>query len=248
MGNDFDGSGSNDDDDQPAHPAELSDYYIQETEVTNAEMEAYFRAKGIAPAARPRLWKAAWERLVEHGHDPKLYPAVGISREMAAEFAAWVGGKLPTEAQWEYAARSRGQKVPFVWGNEFKKTERYANVNSFGVQAIPTVEVKKKLQDQTKQGIFDLMGNVREWCRDVWSPYEDSDESVRDPQGPSPAAKGRVEYVVRGGSFMTYQYDQIRTTRPRKVDNTEIITRQELDKDQSAQDIGFRVVLEWPPK
>jgi serine/threonine-protein kinase len=246
MGNDgFAGSGSEEDDDQPAHRVELSDFYMQETEVTNGEMEAYFRQTKFPRERWPERWKRFRNLLESEGREFELHPAVGISHAMAADYARWVGGKLPTEAQWEFAARSRGKPIPYVWGDEPRKTAVYANVNSAGTgDRAWTVKVKDRPRDRTEQRIYDLMGNVREWCRDVWFEYKNSEAPQRNPQGPPPPEDGRFEYVVRGASHLWWADDKYTTTtRPRRAEG---LTADELKGDGTAQDVGFRVVIEWP--
>jgi len=246
MGNGFDPAGSSDaDDDVPAHPVTLSDYYMQVTEVTNAEMLAYFKALQVAPEARPKRWRKAYDALEKAARDPSRYPAVGISHELAEQYARWVGGRLASEAQWEFAARSRGKDNIYVWGNNPRPSAVMANINFGGlVGEIPTVPVGERVKDKTEQGIVDLTGNVREWCRDVWDEYHESNEPLIDPQGPSPPA-GRVPYVIRGCSYLSWN-DQFRTTRPRRPEKGDPTERQ-LAEDGTADDLGFRVVIDGPP-
>ena len=248
MGNDFDPTGSKDDEDQPAHLVTLSDYYIQETEVTNAELEAYFLANKVSPPARPKRWREAVEAIGKVGRTPDRFPAVGVSHELAAKYAAWAGGRLPTEAQWEYAARSLGKNNIYVWGNERVAKLQKANLDSFGVLSgqVPTAEAGKFPGDRTAQGVLDMAGNVREWCRDVWSLYDRSPKPLDNPGGPDPPENGRADYVIRGGSFMFWA-DKNHTTRPRRTDDEDPMFKQ-LAEDGGADDLGFRVVLEWPPK
>jgi serine/threonine-protein kinase len=248
MGNDFEKTGSSTDDDQPAHPVELSDFYLQETEVTNGELEAYFLRQKIEPDRRPKLWQAAWDTLEKAGRDPRAFPAAGVPYALAEQYARSVGGHLPTEAQWEFAARSRGKPIRYVWGNEPKPDHRLANINSLGDNLLyPTTEVRQFQKDRTEQGVHDLTGNVREWCRDCWADYDGATASARDPQGPPPPRDGPAEHVVRGGSFATWA-DQFRTTRPRRpvVQGLQGDLLKELESYQTTQEIGFRVVIEWP--
>ncbi len=245
MGTDDDPDVEGKGDDQPAHPVTLSDYYIQATEVTNGEMEAYFIEQKIALEKRPGRWLEAVKRIDNAGFVAKEYPAVGITHELAERFARWRGGRLPTEAEWEYAARSRGQKRLYVWGDEPMPDNSMANIESFGTYGgFDTVEVGKKESDRTEQGILDLTGNVREWCRDLWAPYPSSTAPLRGPQGAAASEKGKGEHVVRGGSFATFK-DQFRTTRPRRLLSGDTAFKQ-VAEDGSSVDLGFRIVLEWP--
>jgi serine/threonine protein kinase/formylglycine-generating enzyme required for sulfatase activity len=252
MGNDgFDKSGSPADEDRPAHRVTLSDYYLQETEVTNGELDAYFRHHAIERTAQPKRFRSAWDRVYKAGRDPARFPAVGIDHDLAMRYAQWVGGKLPTEAQWEYAARSRGKPRRFVWEGDEMPNRRLANIDSLSADLdLTTAAVSSFPKDRSDEGLFDLTGNVREWCRDRWTKYaastSPSSPPLHDPAGPdapqNPA--GPLDHVVRGGSFATW-YDLFRTTRPRRVDADDRTARQ-LVEDRSADDLGFRVVIEWP--
>jgi len=246
MGNDgFDPTGGQDDDDQPAHPVELSDFWIQETEVTNRELETYFTQKHVDVADRPKRWLEAIKRIERKGPKPDRFPVVGVPHELAEKYAQSVGGQLPTEAQWEYAARSRGKAIPYVWGSEPKPDMSNANVDSLGqVSNLPTFTVGYYPKDKTEQGLFDMTGNVREWCRDVWAPYQSSTSPLRNPTGPARGGETTeaTPYVTRGGSFAVWK-DQTRTTRPRRP-LPDDLTARNLTEDGTAEDLGFRVVIE----
>ncbi|MEJ7637966.1 MAG: SUMF1/EgtB/PvdO family nonheme iron enzyme, partial [Singulisphaera sp.] len=245
MGDDDNAAASGADDDQPAHPVTLSGYYMQATEVTNGEMEAYFVAEGIARENRPKRWLKAVKEIEDAGFDPRRYPAVGIPHELAERFARFRGGRLPTEAQWEYAARSRGQKRRYVWGDAPVPDLTLANIDSMGmIGSIHTIEVGKMEKDRTDQGIMDLTGNVREWCRDFWAAYPSSPTPFVNPQGAPASEEGKGEPIVRGGSFATYR-DNFRTTRPRRPLKGDTSYWQ-VAEDGTSEDLGFRIVLEWP--
>lgn len=246
MGDDFDHENLGPRDDQPPHPVRLTGYYLMETEVTNAMMMAYFKDRNIAPDRRPPRWRRQREFLEDkNGLDSGGYPAVGIPYDVAADFARWAGGRLPTEAEWEYAARSRGKPNLYVWGNAPKPSPAIANVNSLG-NNIPDYFLPKRMtRDRTEQGIYDLMGNVREWCLDWWAPYPASSEPQVDPRGPEKPPGGTpARHIIRGGSFLTWA-DQVATTGPRLLLEHDR-TADELGEDGSAEDLGFRIALPWP--
>jgi serine/threonine-protein kinase len=237
-------SGSEGDDDRPPHRVILSGYYLGETEVTNAEMEAYFRARQVGTKDRPRRWREAVDALEKAGHKPDKHPAVGIPHAMADDYARWFGGQLPTEAQWEFAARSGGKPIPYVWGAQRGRSQENANLNTLGASDVPTSEVGSYPRDRTEQGMLDMAGNVREWCRDRWAYYEPASSTARNPVREG----GDGPFVVRGGSFQTFA-DAIRTTRPRRPrpDEDGSATADQVAQDGSAGDLGFRVAIEWPP-
>ena len=158
-------------DERPQHRVTVSDFYLQEHEVTNEEYRRF-----------------------NPDHDPDApdeHPVVHVNWQEAMDYAAWLGGTLPTEAQWEFAARGRdGRKYP--WGDEDPNCER-ANYSGCGG---PVRAVKSYEAGATPEDIYDLAGNVWEWCRDGKREY--SDEAQVDPVGPLDAPAR----VLRGGSFI----------------------------------------------
>ena len=179
------GSTDGDDDEKPVHGVELSSFLLDEREVT---WEQYV-------SKRPPPEKPSW-------HPGGKHPVVKVSWEDARAYCQSVGMKLPTEAQWEYAARgSRSLKYPWGeswderkanWGERGRKDghEYTAPVGSFPSGAGPF-------------GHLDLSGNVWEWVNDWYSKdaYASRAGGVRDPTGP-PSGTRRV---LRGGSF-NYNY------------------------------------------
>ena len=231
-----------DDPTRPAHPVSLSGFYMQKTEVTNGEIEPYIMSigRGVCPG-----WEKRFERMMlELGAElARKHPAAGIPWTVARDYARKKLGRLPTEAQWEFAARSRGKEYHYVWDGRGERSEpltQLANINNLGPNPFGTVAVGCYPIDVTEQGILDLTGNLREWCRDAWRPYERQAEPVIDPQF-SPDLDGRAEVriVVRGGSFQSSP-DAGRTTS----------RAEPLGPGDSAvpTDVGFRLVIECPDR
>jgi formylglycine-generating enzyme required for sulfatase activity len=234
MGN-FDGSLAPSAD--PAHPVMLSSFYIQTTEVTNGEIERFVQDSSTEPFAD---WKKQFVQLTQKipVEKARKHPAVNISYEAARAYARARGGRLPTEAQWEYTARSQGKDFHHVWdfqNNRNNDPRALANIDSAGANALDTAPVGTYPSDVTRQGIFDLTGNVREICRDVRRPYLLTAELQVDPQFPPDSTDGDVTLVVRGGSFYSP------TDFGKTTDRSE-----GLQRNDSAAYIGFRIVVECP--
>ena len=136
-------------------------------------------------------------RRFDPDHDPDArdeHPVVNVYWDDAMAYAEWLGGTLPTEAQWEFAARGRdGRKYP--WGNEDATCAR-ANYFECGGAA---VAVKSYETGATPEGVYDLAGNVWEWCLDWYAPYESTAQT--DPTGPPESSTSPPGRVSRGGSF-----------------------------------------------
>ncbi len=121
------------------------------------------------------------------------HPINCVTWEQASEFAAFVGGRLPTEAEWEFAARSGGQDKLFPWGNFAPSCER----TWFGTCApYETAEVCIHPGGNTEQGLCDMAGNVYEWTGDWYAHYTNE----RDLLSPAGANDGDYR-VIRGGGF-----------------------------------------------
>ena len=163
-------------DERPQHRVTLSPFLIQEHEVTNEEYRRFDPSHGRFA--------------------PDKQPVVNVSWYEAIAYAAWLGGSLPTEAQWEFAARGQSGRT-YPWGEEDPTCAR-ANFDECKAGLRP-VEVGHD-QGKTPEGVYDLAGSVWEWCRDWYRPYPDQGQT--DPLGP-PTGSFRVK---RGGSF---DYDQM---------------------------------------
>jgi serine/threonine-protein kinase len=214
----------------PGPDVKLSAFYMKETEVTNGEIEPYMNALG--PDQCPGWWKA-YKYLKQSsvlGVEAKDVPATFIPWSIAAEFAHLQGGKLPTDAQWEYAARSEGKDYRYVWG----QGELPGQPGNFSTYTIS--EVQKYPSDKTEQDIYDLAGNVQEWCRDKFKLFEPGMPRVQDPQSPPPTiAEGdHLEMVVRGGSFVS------------AATSASTISRTGLKGSEVTNYLGFRMVIECP--
>ncbi|HYG80371.1 MAG TPA: bifunctional serine/threonine-protein kinase/formylglycine-generating enzyme family protein, partial [Pyrinomonadaceae bacterium] len=164
-------------------------FTMDKTEVTNLEYANFVKETGHEP---PSHWG---------GPQPpeaiKLLPVVNVSYRDAVEFAAWrskrdkVKYRLPTEEEWEYAARGGDQNNFYPWGNEW--ATGYAGMKDSG--ATQPKPVGSYPQDKTRWGVLDMAGNVYEWTSSRASLYPGSDVQI------DPSHKNWV--VVRGGAYTT---------------------------------------------
>jgi serine/threonine-protein kinase len=222
------------------HPVEVFDFYIQETEVTNAEI-----ARFVDPDAERDKWQRAFSHISKEMTEKaaRECPAVGLNWATAEKYAKSVGGRLPTESEWEYAARSGGQER--YWATKRRSTkEAHPKANLLEANSeSPAPVMSFKGEDETDQHVFDLTGNVREWCADPYRTYAellqthpDKDQAMKDPGLGLDIATidPGVERVVRGGSFL--------------LDNHSAMTfnRDAAKAAEENIDLGFRVVIECP--
>jgi len=203
-------------DERPIHPVELTKgFYLGKYPVTN-EQYAKFLATRPEHVEAPKYWD-------DRKFNQPQQPVVGVSWEDAAAFCHWMGGRLPTEAEWEYACRA-GSPYKYCFGDDEKLLGDYAwfEQNSGG----QTQPVGGKLPNAW--GLHDVHGNVWEWCQD---PYENtyySRSPAQDPPGPD---SGSFR-VLRGGSW-GYEPDFVRCA-----------DRSSDTPDYRSGSIGFRLVLE----
>jgi serine/threonine protein kinase/formylglycine-generating enzyme required for sulfatase activity len=226
---------------KPGHRVGLSSFYIQQTETTFGEFEDFCKetARDRNHADLKDGYSYAWATLLMKMSEDELrrHPAVGVTRKLAEVYAHHVGGDLPTEAQWEFAARSRGKHQLYVWGNNLQ-FPNLVNIKKPVVVGIETLPVGLSTDDHTEQGVLDLAGNVREWCRDVWKVYPQV-EPDRDPVQGSASEDENSFFVIRGGSYDTDR-ETARTTWRADVPGKAYRAK----NDYYELDLGFRVVLE----
>ena len=153
---------------RPAHTVSVADFEIMRTEITNAHYQACVEAGACSIAQQGGYYT--------YGLDEQNYPLNGVSWFQLNDFAQWVGARLPTEAEWEYAARGRGRNVRHPWGNEppsclYMVMDEGGNGCGQGFVS----PVCSKPEGHTPQGLCDMAGNLLEWLQDEWHPnYEGS--------------------------------------------------------------------------
>jgi sulfatase modifying factor 1 len=252
-------------DSRPIHRVYVDGFWIDKTDVTNQQFEAFVKATSYVTVAerKPRAedypgappenlvagsivfsppdhpvplndhfqwWSyvhgANWRHPLGPDSDIKgkeNYPVVQIAYEDALAYAKWAGKRLPTEAEWEYAARGGLSGKPYVWGEEFRPNGKWMANTHQG-----TFPVKDTGEDghigiaavaqypPNGYGLFDMAGNVWQWTSDWYRPdyYQQLAAAggvARNPQGPDspfdPAEPTEKKKVHRGGSFLcTDQY------------------------------------------
>jgi len=161
MGNDQ----SDDEGDKPEHEVEVKAFYLDQHEVTN---EQYYK---FLEADKNREPPTGWvNRRYPNGMDN--HPVVTVTWDDANAYAKWAGKRLPTEIEWEYAARGADKRI-YPWGNEFV----LGRANSVEAKRGGTVPIGSYLAGGTQHGVLDLVGNVAEWTDSDFRAYPGSKEN-----------------------------------------------------------------------
>ena len=185
-------------DERPAHEVEVEAFLLSVYEVTNTQYQGFLDATGHPSPGADHL-----DAPEAPGPD---HPVVQVTWEDATAFCDWLTRKtgkqiaLPTEAQWEYAARGPAGLV-YPWGNTWHAD--WCCSRSYPGPGGTTCAVGANERDRSWCGAYDMAGNVWEWCRDEFSPY---------PHAPSGVFSYADRHVVRGGSWGVYDGQQFRTT------------------------------------
>lgn len=288
---------------KPAHKVKVNGFWMDKTDVTNAQFAAFVKATGYittaerkpdwdtikvqVPANTPKpsedklvpgamvfigtahpvpldnayqWWRfvpgANWRHPQGAGSDiinKDDYPVVQVSYEDALAYAKWAGKRLPTEAEWEFAARGGLTQSNYVWGDEFRpKGERMAN--TFAGKQFPVIDPNFQSKIGTTKvasfppngyGLYDMAGNVWQWVADWYRAdafaREAHETLAANPQGPTESydpddidvPADAPKRVIRGGSFLC---DENFCTSYRPS------ARRGVDPFNPMSHIGFRLV------
>jgi formylglycine-generating enzyme required for sulfatase activity len=209
-------------DEKPRHRVRITKgFWLGETPVTVAAYKRFVSERPdfkmpLAPDCNPR-----WSK--------EDHPVVRVTWDEAQAYCAWAGGRLPSEAEWEYAARGGENGLKYPWGNEIAPE----NANYSGSKWKGTSPVRS--YPANAWGLYDMAGNVWEWAADWYDKdyYASlpSDKPPEDPRGPE---SGKVR-VLRGGSFY-FDTSYLRAA-----------VRVRLAPDLRDLSVGFRCVREVVP-
>jgi len=181
----------------PQRTVFISSFYMDEKEVTNALYRDCVNS-GQCDALESGTGRY---RRSEYYADPQYsdYPVVWASWNDARDYCSWAGKRLPTEAEWEKAARGENGRI-FPWGDLFDVSR--ANTQDRGTERITATG--NYLSGATPYGVLDMAGNVWEYVADWFDPDYYREAPARDPQGPGSSPNGHR--VLRSGSYANYQH------------------------------------------
>jgi len=183
MGNDRGGI-----DEQPIHPVNLDAFYMDKFEVTNGFYKACVEAGVCQPVRRK---SSATRSYYYDNPDYDTFPVIFVDWNMAQTYCEWRGARLPSEAEWEKAARG-GSVVSYPWGDTPD-----CNLANYGNCLADTSSANIYDLGQSRYGVYNMAGNVWEWVNDWYSEDYYQSSPREDPQGPDTGK----EKVLRGGSW-----------------------------------------------
>jgi formylglycine-generating enzyme len=278
---------------KPQHQVTLNGFWIDETEVTNAQFQEFVnQTHYITTAEKAVDWEELKKQVPEGTAKPpdsllqpgsisfhcckkevtnlnditqwwqwntganwkhpkgknstiqgkENHPVVHISYYDAQAYCQWAGRRLPTEAEWEYAARGGFQNTIFSWGNNPRKLNQNANTWQGNFPNTNTKEDGFENTSPVKSyppnpfGIYDIAGNVWEWTSDWYDAnYYHNPNSSNNPQGPAKTNNSAQEKTIRGGSFLCHDS---------YCASYRISARMSTSIDSGQEHLGFRTVLD----
>jgi iron(II)-dependent oxidoreductase len=202
-------------DEAPQHRVYVRDFWIERHKVTNAEFARFLNATGLRPPGRERRYDEDDADARIHRVEGRWVADPGFERHPVAEvswfgardYCAWTGRRLPTEAEWEKAARGDDRRL-YPWGAAPPAPHRAV----FGRAYNATGPTDGRPDGASPHGVHDMLGNLREWTASILRPYPYRPDDDLDPYT---GATGRV--VVRGASHDD-PADSLALTRRRSYD------------------------------
>lgn len=185
------GSDCGQDCERPIHRVSIDEFLLAATQVTNSEYERFLRATSTQP---PPFWQ-------DTNFNRPQQPVVGVSWQEAIQYCAWLTAqsghtlRLPTEAEWECAARGGLEQKQFPWGDEPPHSlPNYATRWLTGPEPVAQYA-------PNAFGLYDIGDNVHEWCSDWYDPNYYASSPDRNPQGPEQSPMSPARKSSRGGSW-----------------------------------------------
>ena len=244
----------------PIHDVTLDSFYLDTHEVTVAQFEKFVAAKKFKTDAEKFGWsgvfdtkKGEWTKVDgtdwRHPTGPQSTakpnePVVHISIADAQAYAKWAGKRLPTEAEFEYASRGGLAHKKYAWGDELYPNHKPAANTWQG--AFPD---KDEATDgfagvapvmsfpPNGYGLYDLTGNVWEWCSDWFAPDYYQHAPAKHPTGPATGPPTSPERVIRGGSWMCSENYCV---------GYRVAARNHTAPDSGLNNLGFRCAKDAP--
>jgi len=226
------GSKNGSNDELPVHKVYVDSFWICKAEVTIFE---YLECVKEGIVSMPDWWNTKYFQENIHDNDEPdwlNFPVTGVSWQDAVKFCKWKGKgyRLPTEAEWEYTARA-GSKKEYLWGdksaggdifdNYDSTAMKYANIEG-GLKAIMSTQ-------PNNWGLYDMTGNVWEWCLDSYRKDYYQTSLQNNPQGPTPRSGPDLK-SVRGGSWKEYSF------------NLRLANRSYGEANKGYKGVGFRMI------
>jgi formylglycine-generating enzyme len=239
------GAADAEDDERPVHRVYVSEFLIGRFPVTQDEYSRFIRATGypapgirglplVAAGGRDGLFKELAAAYVWAGNEPPAghgsHPIVLVRYDDAVAYCRWLTEslgrpfRLPTEAEWEKAARGAAEGLRYPWGSEIEPSR-------CNFLSDPSVKRQRGTRPTgtyppNAYGLYDVIGNVWEWVSDWYDPEFYGSGEMRDPRGP---ASGNMR-IVRGGSWVNDDVSMLRCA-----------CRHKVPPDTYAYSVGFRV-------
>ncbi len=229
MGDTF---GDGETDEKPVHSVTISNFYMGKTEVSNAQFAAFLNdyGKDKDDQGNTMIDEHEWgvKKIGSHWHAQPGYenhPVIYVTWYGAAQYTKWAGCRLPTEAEWEYAAREGGKKLKWSSTSIENALGEYAWYSSNSGHKTHPVATRKP----NALGLYDMSGNVWEWCSDWYDESYYKNSPQNNPKGPASSPIGAR--VLRGGSFFDLQW------------SVRCAIRSWNNPHDRGNCVGFRVVL-----